>query len=254
MACLAALSASGANHKRLGKSRNSISTPKRSKSGVIERFVEGLRGIFRPVLVGFNSGGFRPSSAIGPWHSASKRPLHGTNGRNYWYRFGRDHVDLCDVLSNYAASAKPSLAEAAALIGISAKSGGMNGSQIEAYINTGRAQEVANYCETDLVSTYLLYLRWQLATGELNETMHARSVNALHAFIDHKISSRPHLLPFANSRDQIMLDPGGIAGEIGTDLGTQAVTTADPAAQSPEAVVFIFIPSSRNEIEFQVRS
>jgi hypothetical protein len=34
---------------------------------------------------------------------------NGGGHRNYWHRFGQDHVDLCDVLSAYGASAKPSL-------------------------------------------------------------------------------------------------------------------------------------------------
>jgi hypothetical protein len=40
---------------------------------------------------------------------------------NYWHRFGQDHVDLCDVRSGYGASAKPSLAEMAALANIPVK-------------------------------------------------------------------------------------------------------------------------------------
>ena len=57
---------------------------------------------------------------------------------DYWHRFGQDHVDLCDVLSGYGASAKPSLAEMAALTHIPVKIGGIDGSQIEAYVAAGR--------------------------------------------------------------------------------------------------------------------
>jgi predicted PolB exonuclease-like 3'-5' exonuclease len=188
-------------------------TQKTEEREIIMRFLEVLVGSPGPILVGFNTGGFDlpvlryRAMALG----IDAGPLHRMNGRDYWYRFGKDHVDLCDVLSNYVASTRPSLAEAAALIGVSAKSGGIDGSQVEAYIAAGRLQEVANYCETDVASTYLLYLRWQLATGELNETTHARSVDALHAFIDQKISDRPHLLPYANLPDHSRFGPDDIA-------------------------------------------
>ena len=49
--------------------------------------------------------------------------LHGGGHRDYWHRFGQDHVDLCDVLSGYGASAKPSLAEMAALANVPVKIG-----------------------------------------------------------------------------------------------------------------------------------
>jgi predicted PolB exonuclease-like 3'-5' exonuclease len=234
VACLGALSAFRNDSKAAWQIEKlgALHTQAVEERRIIERFVEGLGGSPGPILVGFNTGGFDLSvlryraMALG----IEAGPLHGTNKRNYWYRFGRDHVDLCDVLSNYGASTKPSLAEAGALIGISAKSGGIDGSRVEAYINTGRAQEVANYCETDVLSTYLLYLRWQLATGELDEKTHARSVDAVQGFIANKMSARPHLRPYADSGDQILLDPGGIAGENGADMGSQAVTVLNTAA------------------------
>ncbi|CAJ0855277.1 hypothetical protein AMST5_00818 [freshwater sediment metagenome] len=48
--------------------------------------------------------------------------LHGGGHCNYWHRFGSDHIDLCDVLSGYGASTKPSLAEMAALANIRLRS------------------------------------------------------------------------------------------------------------------------------------
>jgi 3'-5' exonuclease len=141
VACLAALSASRSGSEAAWQIEKlgALHTQAVEEHRIIERFVEGLGGFPGPILVGFNSGGF--DLPVLRYRAMALRieagTLHGTNGRNYWYRFGRDHVDLCDVLSNYTASSKPSLAEAAALIGISAKSGDMDGSQVEAYINAG---------------------------------------------------------------------------------------------------------------------
>ena len=50
--------------------------------------------------------------------------------RDYGYRYGRDHIDLADRLSGFRASPMPSLAEASALIGLTAKAG-MHGAEVE---------------------------------------------------------------------------------------------------------------------------
>ncbi|MBK8210866.1 MAG: hypothetical protein IPK78_13795 [Rhodospirillales bacterium] len=89
-----------------------------------------------PLLVTFGGNGFDlpllryRAFALGVPVAA----LHGGVRRDYWQRFGHDHVDLCDVLSGYGASAKPSLAEMAALASIPVKIGGIDGSQVEAYV------------------------------------------------------------------------------------------------------------------------
>jgi predicted PolB exonuclease-like 3'-5' exonuclease len=66
-----------------------------------------------PVLVSFNGGGFDLPvlryRALA--HGAPVPALFGNANRDYWYRFGWDHIDLCDMLSGFGASARPSLDE-----------------------------------------------------------------------------------------------------------------------------------------------
>jgi 3'-5' exonuclease len=40
------------------------------------------------------------------------------------------------------------------------KSWGFHGSQVEAYVATGRLTEVADYCLTDVLATYCVFLRY----------------------------------------------------------------------------------------------
>lgn len=128
----------------------------------------GLEASFRqqPLLVGFNSSGFDlpvlryRALALG----VAMPALLGPGGRDYTHRFGTAHVDLCERLSGFRATAPPSLAEACSLLGIPAK-GEMSGYDVEPAMAAGRGAEVAQYCETDVAATYLLWLRWMQAMG-----------------------------------------------------------------------------------------
>jgi predicted PolB exonuclease-like 3'-5' exonuclease len=44
---------------------------------------------------------------------------------------------------------------------------GVDGSQVWSLYQEGRLQEIRDYCETDVVNTYLVYCRYQLLRGRL---------------------------------------------------------------------------------------
>jgi predicted PolB exonuclease-like 3'-5' exonuclease len=52
----------------------------------------------------------------------------------------------------------------------------MDGSQVWSAFQGGQLEEIRAYCETDVVNTYLLYLRFQLMRGALTAEEHAREV------------------------------------------------------------------------------
>ena len=45
----------------------------------------------------------------------------------------------------------------------------MNGSQVWEAFQQDRFGEIRDYCETDALNTYLLYLRWEYIRGNLTE-------------------------------------------------------------------------------------
>ena len=45
---------------------------------------------------------------------------------------------------------------------------GMDGSAVWSAWQNGQAEEIRDYCETDVVNTYLVYLRYQLFRGHLS--------------------------------------------------------------------------------------
>jgi len=122
--------------------------------------------------------------------------LHGGCHRDYWHRFGQDHVDLCDVFSGYGASAKPSLAEMAALANVPVKIGGVHGSQVEAYVAAGRLTDVADYCLTDVLATYCVFLRYGMVRGDLTPAHLNTSMDSLRATVQKHVERRPLLSAF----------------------------------------------------------
>ncbi len=85
---------------------------------------------------------------------------------NYLSRYHWRHLDLMDVLSGFQARSRASLADVAALLGFPGKLG-FSGEQVwDAYL-AGQLDAVRRYCETDVLNTYLIYLRFQYLRGRL---------------------------------------------------------------------------------------
>ncbi len=131
-------------------------------------------------------------------HGISSPWLHksGDKWNSYGYRYATDwHCDLLDVLSDFGASARVKLNEVCAAFGFAGKFG-IDGSMVARMIDDGKVEEVRNYCETDVLNTYLVYLRWQLHTGTLNKAGYNASVTDLITFIDTEKEKRPYLADF----------------------------------------------------------
>jgi hypothetical protein len=64
---------------------------------------------------------------------------------------------------------------------------GMDGSQVWQGWLDGKVGEIRDYCETDVVNTYLAFLRFQLMRGVLDKDEHAAEV----AFIRGYLAGQP---------------------------------------------------------------
>ena len=47
---------------------------------------------------------------------------------------------------------------------------GRSGAEVEQYYRDGRIREIAEYCDSDVVNTYRVSLRYELFRGRLSET------------------------------------------------------------------------------------
>jgi predicted PolB exonuclease-like 3'-5' exonuclease len=141
---------------------------------LVTRFFAGLEKT-QPTLVSWNGSGFD----LPVLHYRSLK--HGVVSRRYWdtgdfdqsFRFnnylGRfhwRHVDVMDVLSGYQGRGRASLENVAALLGLPGKLG-MSGDKVWGAYSEGRLAEIRAYCETDVMNTYLVYLRFELIRGRL---------------------------------------------------------------------------------------
>jgi predicted PolB exonuclease-like 3'-5' exonuclease len=119
------------------------------------------------------------------------------NGHGRWENYGQRysvdwHVDLMDALAEFGATKFCSLDEVCSLIGVPGKLG-ITGSQIGRLVEEGRITDVLNYCETDVLSTYLIFLRYALFRGEISNAGFELSVDALLIYLAAKQGERPHL-------------------------------------------------------------
>ena len=148
---------------------------------LIRRFFD-LVDKFTPQLVSWNGGGFDLPvlnyRALIHGISAARFWDWGDDDREFRYnsylgRYHTRHLDLMDVLAMYQPRASAGLDQMARLCGFPGKLG-MDGSEVNAAVEEGRLDEVRRYCETDVMNTFLLYLRFRLLRGELTSGEYAK--------------------------------------------------------------------------------
>ncbi|WP_026185937.1 3'-5' exonuclease [Thioalkalivibrio thiocyanodenitrificans] len=143
---------------------------------LLARFFEGVER-YTPTLVTWNGGGFD----LPVIHYRAL--LHGISAPRYWdtgdddrefrynnylSRYHWRHLDLMDVLAGFQMRANAPLDEVASLLGFPGKMG-MSGAKVwDAYL-AGDIRGIRNYCETDVLNTYLVYLRFEHLRGRLTE-------------------------------------------------------------------------------------
>ncbi|MDE0310251.1 MAG: 3'-5' exonuclease [Acidiferrobacterales bacterium] len=87
---------------------------------------------------------------------------------NYQSRYHNRHVDLMDILSRYQPRACAPLGDICKLIGLPGKLGVGGSNVFDAYLE-GDLQGIRDYCEIDALTTFLVYLRFELIRGIYTE-------------------------------------------------------------------------------------
>jgi 3'-5' exonuclease len=192
---------SGVMKSREGVRVFSLGDEQSGERDLVQRFFDGLER-YSPTLVSWNGSGFDLPvlgyRALRHRVSAARYWELGENDRefrynNYLSRYHWRHVDLMDVLSAYGASGRASLENVSQLLGLPGKLG-MSGADVWPAYRRGDLASIRNYCETDVLNTYLIFLRFQLLRGELDAKQHAYEVLQVDALLEQ--SDRPHLREF----------------------------------------------------------
>ncbi|MBQ4874499.1 MAG: 3'-5' exonuclease [Rickettsiaceae bacterium H1] len=103
----------------------------------------------------------------------------GDKWNNYTQRYSLDwHCDLLEALSDYGASAKVKMNEVCAALKLPGKIG-TEGSQVTQLYDSDKIEEIRNYCETDVINTYLIYLRFTHYQGYIKTTQYNHCIKEL---------------------------------------------------------------------------
>ncbi|MDR2777402.1 MAG: 3'-5' exonuclease [Rickettsiales bacterium] len=98
--------------------------------------------------------------------AAEKLFKSGDRWNSYANRYSINwHCDLLESLSDFGMSARCRMAEVCSILGIPGKINGMDGSRVADMFDSERLEDIDNYCEMDVLSTYLLYLSQALLRG-----------------------------------------------------------------------------------------
>ncbi len=164
----------------------------RSEKQLISSFADRIAEL-SPQLISFNGHGFDlPVLRYRAMINGVSAP--GLSARAYFNRYTEDAVDLCDILSSFSAQGKASLNELSRIMGLPGKPDGINGGEVFRYFREGKIKDIADYCETDIVNTYRVWLRFELFRGRLGESEYAGSEESLVTFIKAREATKPHLM------------------------------------------------------------
>lgn len=168
---------------------------------LIQRFFDGIDR-YTPQLVSWNGGGFD----LPVLHYRGL--IHGVKAARYWdmgednrdfkwnnyiSRYHPRHCDLMDLLALYQPRANAPLSDLAQLAGLPGKLG-MTGAEVWGAYQAGRLGEIRNYCETDVVNTYLLHARFQRMRGSLDDAQYQAEAELVRSTLGK--SPEPHWKEF----------------------------------------------------------
>lgn len=173
-----------------------------TEKDLIERFFNGIEK-YTPTLVSWNGSGFD----LPVLHYRAL--LHGVRASQYWEvgehessfkwnnylnRFHYRHLDLMDLIAGYQNKAFAPLDDIATMLGFPGKMG-MSGSKVWDEYQAGNLKGIRDYCETDVLNTWCVYLRFELMRGVLTAQEYQNSLNQLRTYLESE-SEKTHLQEF----------------------------------------------------------
>jgi 3'-5' exonuclease len=166
-------------------------TGERSEAKLISDFVEKI-GQLRPQLITFNGHSF-DLPVLRYRAMVNRVSAGGLLSRPYFNRYTDDALDLCDVLGSYVPGAKVKLDEVSKILGLTGKPEGVDGGQVEGMVLAGQIEEVARYCESDVLNTYRVWLVYELFRGSTTVKEFDWSETQIRDFAATRKSGNPHL-------------------------------------------------------------
>ncbi|MBV8783682.1 MAG: 3'-5' exonuclease [Gammaproteobacteria bacterium] len=172
-----------------------------AEAELVQRFFDGIEK-YSPDLISWNGSGFDvPVLTYRALRAGVQAPRFWETGEkdasfrynNYLSRYHWRHTDLMEVLSGFQSRRTVSLASMANLLGLPGKLG-FDGSQVWQAWLEGNLLGIRRYCETDVLNTWLVWLRFALLRGVLSREEHAAELERVRSTL--RESAEPHLQEF----------------------------------------------------------
>ena len=171
-----------------------LDAPDYRPSEIARRFWQGWQHYRCPTLVTFNGRGYdlpvlelaayRYGLSVPGWFNVEAKSYEQCRNR---YNVG-SHLDLMDLFSNFGAlRISGGLNLLANMIGKPGKTG-IDGSQIQAMSDAGRAEEINDYCRCDVLDTYFVFLRSRVLVGRLSLDEEQKIVEETKAWLEAQVS------------------------------------------------------------------
>lgn len=120
----------------------------------------------------------------------------GDKWNSYMQRYSSDwHCDLHEVLTDYYASGRLKLDEACNVFGYPGKLD-VDGSTVYDLYQKNNIAEIRDYCETDVLNTYLVYLSYALHYGIIKHSGYENAILGVKDFLQ-KNNNLKHFKDFA---------------------------------------------------------
>jgi 3'-5' exonuclease len=163
----------------------------RSEAKLISDFIDKI-GELRPQLITFNGHSF-DLPVLRYRAMVNRISATGLQVRQYFHRYTDDALDLCDVLGSYVPGGKVKLDEVSKILGLTGKPEGVDGTRVEEMILAGQIEEVARYCESDVLNTYRVWLVYELFRGAITTEELDWSEAQIRDFVSSRRAPNPHL-------------------------------------------------------------
>lgn len=172
----------------------SLGDEKSDEKELISRFFSGLDK-YTPTLVSWNGSGFDlPVLHYRALLHGVAAPVYWEMGENqqnfrwnnYLNRFHYRHLDLMDVLAAYQNKAFAPLDDIASLCGFPGKMG-MNGSMVWEQYLAGNLKSIRDYCETDVLNTWCVFLKFELMRGIISQEAYTAMLDQLKTYLSSEV-------------------------------------------------------------------
>ncbi len=161
-----------------------------SETEILSRFFDGLAQ-YSPTIVSWNGTNFDlpvihyralKNAVVGERYWETGKTDQSFKWNNYINRYHERHTDIMDVLAGFSPRANASLQNISLMLGLPGKMG-IDGSKVHDMYKQNKIEAIRDYCEVDVLNTYLVYLRFELIKNQLSKEQYSNNIEEVKNFL-----------------------------------------------------------------------